>query len=70
MISTVNKKIIEMILNLRYIYIEDMNLENYNYNDLINTSITNELGNIKITLPEGKYCFRQTKISPKYILNK
>lgn len=45
-------------------------IELYKDNDLIKTNTTNELGNIKITLPEGKYCFKQTKISSKYILNK
>lgn len=35
--ENIEQGLIEMILNLRYRYIEDMNLENYNYNDLINT---------------------------------
>lgn len=37
---------------------------------LINTSITNEDGVIKInSLPKGTYCFKETKISSQYILN-
>ena len=51
--------------------IKETVIELYKDDKLINTSITNELGIIKITkLTKGKYCFKETKVNPKYILNK
>lgn len=50
--------------------IKGTTVELYKDNTLINTSITNEDGIIKITsLPAGNYCFKETKIPSKYILN-
>ena len=50
--------------------VSDSTIELYKDNDLINSSITDKDGYIKINnLAKGNYCFKQTKVSPKYILN-
>ena len=50
--------------------IKGTTIELYKDDKLINTSITNEDGVIKITnLPIGNYCFKETKISSNYLLN-
>ena len=51
--------------------IKETKFEFYKDNNLIDTYITNNNGIININnLPVGSYCFKQTSISSKYILNK
>lgn len=51
--------------------IKETTFELYKDNNLIDTYITNNNGIININnLPVGSYCFKQTNISSKYILNK